>query len=113
MILGASARQALEAARDCISWCWRSDWEEWKAGLQPHFWRWLRDYQERIRDGIPVWIKGTVTHWRRPRPLEKDDRKRNGMRLKIAVPRDKEHIIKGYVFSLTSFFAVPKGKTDI
>jgi hypothetical protein len=111
--LSEDARRDLEVARDCISCCWGSDWWEWKAGSRPHFWRWPEDYQEIIRDGLPVWIKGSVTPWRRPQPYERDDCKRNGMRVKITVPRQKGYIIKGPVFSLTSYFAVPKGLMDI
>ncbi len=112
-IMCEEAKRDLEAARDCISRCWRSDWWEWKVGSRPHFWQWPKDYQESIRDGIKLWIKGKVTPWHRPQPFEKDDRLRDGMRLKITVPRQKEYIIKGFVYSLTSFFAVPKGETDI
>ena len=76
---------------------------------------WVRHFGDQtiICDGLPVWLKGEITQWRRPQPLEADPRLYEGMRLKIEDVRLKGYILPGYVFSLTSYFAIPKGDTDI
>ena len=107
------AKKDLDAGRDCLTRCMNSTFWEWSAGSRPHFWRWPIDYQKQIRDGIPIWIKGEITQWRRPQNEEKDLRLFEGMRMKIQNVRDKGYVKAGFVFSLTSFFAVPKGETDI
>ncbi len=111
--MGFSAKRDLIAGMDCLSRCWDSDWWEWRRGSRPHFWRWPRPYLSAIRDGLPVWLTGTPTPWRVPQRKEQDPRLHDGMRAKIAAVRAKGYIVPGTVVSLTSFFAVPKGDTDI
>jgi hypothetical protein len=112
-LLSAAARIDLTAGRDCLQRCMGSSWWEWSAGSCPLFWRWPHHYRERIRDGIPLWFKGIIPKWRRPQPSITDPQLWSNMRTKLQGVRSKGYIIKGDVFSLTSFFAVPKGDSDI
>jgi hypothetical protein len=107
------ALKDLKAGLDCLKRCWDSDWWEWRRGSRPHFWRWPLEYQVSIRDGIQLWLKGEVAQWRVPQRQERDPRIHEGMRGKNWTAREKGYIVKGSVYSLTSFFAVPKGETDI
>jgi len=68
---------------------------------------------EKIRDGTPPCFKGVVPRSLIPQREEKDDRTRAAMKGKIEVPIDKEYLERGLIFSLTSFFSVPKGDRDI
>jgi hypothetical protein len=108
-----TAIRDLHAGKDCLRRCMGATWWEWSAGSRPHFWRWPVNYQAAIRDGIPIWFKGPVTMWRRPQSQITDPQIQTAVRQKLSQVRAKGYVEKGDVFSLTSFFAVPKGPTDI
>lgn len=106
-------RKSNDAARDTIRRSSNSTWWEWTVGSTPFFWRWPGWYMEKIRDGTPPCFKGVVPRSLIPQREEKDDRTRAAMKGKIEVPIDKEYLERGLIFSLTSFFSVPKGDRDI
>lgn len=105
---------SIPAGFDAISRAERCNWWEWKDGSAPFFWRWPAHYLETIRDGLPVWVKGDgLPNTKRPQRREHDEDIRRRMRGKVAQVRDRRYITRGYVKSLTSFFAVPKGIQDV
>jgi len=77
------------------------------------FWRWPVAYQEATRDGVKPWLKDVVTQWRAPQREGKDPSLSEGIAKKLKKARERGYIGKGYVNSLMSFFAVPKGDSEI
>jgi hypothetical protein len=95
---------------------WRiadSSWWECDEGSAPIYWRWPTEYQETIRDGLKIWFSGKKPQWRRAQWVEKDKKVKQQAIEKISKVRKRRYISAGYVFSLTDFFSVPKGNTDI
>ncbi len=107
------AKKNWEAGRDCVARCSESSWWEWTDGSRPHFWRWKKEYRLEIRDGVAPWFRKSVPRWQIPQRLEKDAKLKQDMRKKLEKIRRLRYIIPGTVKSLTSFFAVPKGESDI
>jgi len=107
------ARKEWEAGRECVARFSESTWWEWTAGSRPHYWRWPEEYQEAIRDGVSPWFRSSRPSWKVPQRYEKDEIIRNAVRVKLEKVRRLEYIKPGRVKSLTSYFAVPKGESDI
>jgi hypothetical protein len=101
------------AAVDGIGRCANSSWWAWTSGSRPLFWRWPVWYQASIRDGLPLWLRGSMKRWCVPQRVEKDPVKRAQIRTKILSPVERGYLERGEVVSLTSFFGVPKGDDDI
>jgi len=102
-----------EAGGECVARFADSSWWEWGSGSRPHFWRWPEEYRERIRDGVPPWFKTRVPRWQVPQRAERDEIKREKMKAKLEKVRCLGYIRPGRVDSLTSYFSVPKGDSDI
>ena len=103
----------LKVGRDAIRRAGLSSWWEWDAGSTLFFWRWPTEYKKDVRDGLEVCVEGQLPeYWARQRWPE-DEREREQLRKKLHKPVSKDYITRGFVKSLTSFFAVLKGLTDI
>jgi hypothetical protein len=88
-------------------------WWDWKAGSSLAFWRWNGDEQiSDARDGMRVYIKNTLPENRVPQRLPKPSDLRL-MVSKLDKVLERGYISAGWVASLTSYFAVPKGEFDI
>jgi hypothetical protein len=101
------------AGHDAI---WRasdSTWWDWDSGSAPLYWRWPKEYQVVIRDGLPIWFSGEKPCWRRPQQAERDATTRERVIKKLDKVRKRKYISPGTVWSLTDFFSVPKGLEDI
>mmetsp|Transcript_6937 Transcript_6937/g.10102 ORF Transcript_6937/g.10102 Transcript_6937/m.10102 type:complete len:328 (-) Transcript_6937:276-1259(-) len=109
----ARDRSIAEDAADAIRRSSNSTWWEWTEGSFPFFWRWPEWYQESIRLGVAPWFVGVVPKCAIPQRAEKDAKVRDAMKGKLVGPILKGYLERGMVFSLTSFFAVPKGLDDI
>jgi hypothetical protein len=107
------ARLDWEAGHECIARFANSTWWKWTEGSRPHFWRWPEECQRVIRDGVPPWFRVKVPRWQVPQRMEKDESKREVMKKKLEKVRRLGYIQPGQVDSLTSYFSVPKGDTDI
>ena len=92
---------------------WNSSWWLWADGSRPFFWRWPAEYQTIIRDGLPLWLRGSLPKWRLKQRPEPDPKIWACIRAKLELVRARLYILAGTVLSLTSFFAVPKGDDDI
>jgi hypothetical protein len=88
-------------------------WWDWKAGSSLAFWRWNGDEQiNDARDGMRVYVKDTLPENRVPqRPPKPCDLLLMIEKLDKVLGRG--YISAGWVSSLTSYFAVPKGEFDI
>ena len=107
------ARKDWEAGRECIGRYSNSSWWEWTDGSRPHFWRWPEEYQKQIRDGVSPWFRSKVPSWWVPQRVEKDQDTWKAMRAKLEKVKTLRYIQPGTVTSLTFYFSVPKGETDI
>jgi len=65
------AERDWDASMDCLRRSRRSTWWEWSDGSRPYFWRWPEEYQEIIRDGLPIWELDTLPTWLVPQRGEK------------------------------------------
>ena len=107
-------RKDLKAGLDCVERAARSDWWNWSDGSRIMFWRWPRRYRKAVRDGTPLFIHPNLlpNYWKRQSwPSDADQRSK--LKDKVSIPRGRRYITRGYVKSLTGFFAVPKGDNDI
>ena len=104
----------LKAGLDCVERTARSDWWNWSDGSRILFWRWPQRYRKSVRDGTPLFIHPNLlpNYWKR-QAWPSDSDKRSKLKDKVSVPRRRRYITRGYVKSLTGFFAVPKGENDI
>lgn len=87
---------------------------EWNAGSAIFFWRWPKCLWQELRDGVKVWFRRRElpNYWGRQQwPDCRENREQLEEKIQKVVNRC--YIKPGYVKSLTSFFAVPKGEGDI
>jgi hypothetical protein len=108
-----AGRRDREVGRDCL---WRvisCDWWEWPRGSTLFFWRWPRSVRMLARDGHPVWWIATPPASMKLQPPERDPVIREKVKIKLQNVRDKRYICPGPVQNVTSYFAVPKGDSDI
>jgi hypothetical protein len=109
----ANSLRDWKAGMDCLRRSRNSGWWEWSDGSRPFFWRWVKEYQEVIRDGLPIWELEDLPRWFVPQRAERIQYMQEAVRRKLLVVRRRRYIVPGTVLSLTSLFAVPKGDTDI
>jgi hypothetical protein len=108
-----SGQRDREVGRDCLwraIWC---DWWDWSRGSTLFFWRWPQRQRRLARDGHPVWWLEEPPRSLQLQPREKDSMVREKVRIKLQNVRDKKYIQPGIVSNVTSYFAVPKGISDI
>ncbi len=101
------------AARDCITRVGRSSTWAWNDGSRLLFWRWGESYYKEARDGAKIWVKEKLPKFTEKQRVSKDAATRLKEREKVQKVRDRRYISKGKVESVTSFFSVPKGSSDI
>ena len=102
-----------EAGVDAIQRACLSTWWEWSDGSRPFHWRWPKWYRTTIRDGLNVHLSGKAPVYTKKQSDEKNPIVKEKVKEKLTKVRARRYIAKGYVVSLTSFFSVPKGDTDI
>jgi len=108
-----SQKRDWEAGRDCIRRCTQASWWDWDGGLHPFFWRWPSEYKRQIRDSIDLWVIDQLPRYHLPQCPEKDPAVHAAVTTKLEKVQRRGYIAPGWVSSLTSYFAVPKGPTDI
>jgi hypothetical protein len=102
-----------DAARDCIERTSNSSWWHWDQGSRPLFWRWVKDYQDVIRDGALPRFIGEMEPWTEPQRGPKNSAIRKSVAKKLTVIARKKYIERGEITSLMPFFNVPKGEKDV
>ena len=91
-----------------------STWWDWKAGSRPFFWRWKPELQEEIRDGMMVCFLDAPPDYTKPQSKHRDPDTKALVEEKLQKVLDRGYLDNGEVIvSLTSFFDVPKGESDI
>jgi hypothetical protein len=103
----------LDAGTDALRRAMNSTWWSWDSGSALFFWRWPKDFQLEARDGMPIRISGALLCNRSPQSVECNAVMRKKMEAKLETIHSHGYISLGQVASLTGFFAVPKGESDI
>ena len=109
----AKRTKDFDAGADAIQRACRSTWWEWSDGSRPFHWRWPAWYRSTIRDGLEVHLEGKPPIYKKKQSDESNPDVKKKVKEKLSKVRARRYIAKGYVVSLTSFFSVPKGDTDI
>jgi hypothetical protein len=94
---------------DAVARAANATWFEWEDGSRPFHWRWPEFYQKLIRDGLEVHFISNKPEFKRPQAGTKNPVMLERMRRKLDKVHKQRYIAPGFVSSLTSFFAVPKG----
>jgi hypothetical protein len=104
----------LEVGLEAITRAANSTWWSWEDGSTLYFWRWPPHLKVNVRDGTPLFVDwDLLPNYKRKQQWPKDEMSRVKLETKIMKVRNRRYITKGYVKSLTGFFAVPKAQTDI
>lgn len=91
----------------------KATWWDWSGGSVLVYWRWLKEYRQRAKCGLPVhFIRAKPTTMKKQRQ-ENDEVVRERIRKKVQKVLERQYLGYGPVESLISFFSVPKGKDDI
>jgi hypothetical protein len=103
----------LDVGTDALSRAMNITWWSWESGSALFFWRWPKDFQLEAQHGTPIRISGALPCNCSPQSVEWDSAMRKKMEAKLETVLSRGYISSGRVASWTSFFAVPKGKSDI
>lgn len=107
------SKESMEAGRDAIGRFANSTLWKWPQGSRCFFWMWPLEFQERIRDGIKLWLTEHLKPFRKAQSIAKEKDVVDKIKKKLADVRAKGYVEPGWVESLTAFFAVPKGLDDL
>ena len=104
----------LEIGRDAVARAANSSWWNWDNGSTLFFWRWPKWSKKSVRDGIKLFVdwSNMPSYWKKQQWPD-DPASVKKLKKKLSNVRDKKYVQPGFVKSLTSYFAVPKAKTDI
>ncbi len=107
------AQQERDVERDCLVHVTGADWWEWREGSTLMFWRWPSYARDLALNSHKPWFISKPPEYKVPQQQANDQVARVKIRAKLEIPVAHRYIVKGSVSSLTSYFAVPKGDTDI
>jgi hypothetical protein len=104
----------LDIGRDAVGRAANATWWNWDAGSTLFFWRWPKWSKSSVRDGIKLFVdwERMPSFWQRQQ-WPADELSSAKLKKKLTNVRNKKYVQPGFVKSLTSYFAVPKAKTDI
>lgn len=85
--------------------CKASFWE-WCDGSALIFWRWSKDHQRAAIWGYPVRVTGTLPQHKCTQIKDPDPAACTKIRDRLDVVRRRRYVQKGFIVSLTSYFAV-------
>ena len=104
---------SIAAGVDCITRATKASAWEWDGGSRPFFWRWGREYWREARDGAKVWVKGNLPTCKEKQRVPRDAGIFAQVKKKVDKVRQRGYLGGGLIKSLTSFFEVMKGLSDI
>ena len=107
------SEKSVEAARDAVGRYANSSWWKWNQGSRALFWRWPAEFQEKIRDGIKLWLKSHLKPYTKAQASPRDQLTAEQILQKLSDVRAKGYVEAGVVKSLITFFHVDKGQDDI
>jgi len=109
----AKVQQDLVPGTDAVSRAADSSWFGWDDGSRPFHWRWPLFYQSTIRDGLRVHFHSPKPEYTTAQQDTKDTAIKSLMTQKLEAVVARRYMLPGWIKSLTTFFAVPKGTEDI
>ena len=105
-------RKSLEGGVDCLNRVRECSVWKWNGGSRLFFWRW-GEFMKAVRDGAEIFVQGDLPRCKKRQRVPKDPDTLQKVQEKLMDVRKKGYIDKGKVSSVTSFFKVPKGDSDI
>ena len=91
-----------------------SIWWLWSRGSTLIFWRWPKQARRDARDGsVLPWKIPPFPRYVLPQRYPNSEKEKKIMITKLLDPISKGYISDGYVSSLSTFFCVPKGDSDV
>jgi len=108
-----AAEKECQAGRDSLQRASLANWWEWRDGSSLFFWRWPAYARSLVLDGHKPWFSSAPPRYRVPQRSEGDEDTKQRIRAKLEVLLDRQYIVEGRVESLTSYFSVPKGDTNL
>jgi hypothetical protein len=90
-----------------------ADWWEWWEGSTLLHWRWPIYARRLAIEGLPPCFISKPPMYRVPQPSERNECNRVKMKAKLQEPLQRRYIERGPIQSLTGYFAVPKGDSNI
>lgn len=111
--LGMMPENELVAGHDALNRVRTAEWFAWTGGSRAFFWRWPIEFRKRVLLGIPPWMHGKLEPWRHRTipPADATTFKKEKEKLEDVIV--KGYLEQGPIHSLTSFFSVPKGESDV
>ena len=105
----------LVVGREALERLTKATWWDWSHGSTPFFWRWPQQYRKAVRDGSKCFVqKQLLPHYWKKQQWPQDPNHKAQVIKKLKKVRDRQYVTKTpSVKSLTGFFAVPKGESDI
>ena len=99
---------------DAITRSCRGSFWNWSDGSTLFFWRWPEKYRLEARDGVAAFVDWSkMPSYKKPQRPNKDRSQLLLEAKKIMKVVTVRYVIDGLVRSLTGWFSVPKGLTDI
>lgn len=103
-----------ETGADAIRRGVNASWWTWDSGSTLFFWRWPKEVMKDARDGSSFpWKFYPLPAYKIPQKFPSNEVEKQLMIDKVLVPIERGYISPGLVKSLSGFFSVPKGPTDI
>ena len=103
----------IKAGRECVEKASGATWWEWNEGSRLFFWRWPDRARTWARSGQPHMLLRDLPRFQKPQKKPATQRDRTLVAEKVGRVRSKGYIAPGPVKSLTHYFYVPKGESDI
>jgi hypothetical protein len=103
----------VEIGRDCLYRASGATWWDWPIGSTPLFWRWPSFARSLVREGHKPWFIQQPPSFTRSQQRDKDSDLAGKIKAKLENVALKGYISPGPVKSLTRYFAIPKGETDV
>jgi hypothetical protein len=103
----------VKTAVDALHRVSQSTFWEWSEGSTLLFWRWPSAHIDAALEGYPSWVVGDLPNYRVPQRPERSPETRSMVQAKLKTVRHRWYVSPGQLGSLTSYFSVPKGNSDI
>ena len=91
----------------------KSSFWGWDDGSNILFWMWPKDIRRECKDGCELFVKGRIPQFTKKQRMPVDELVYEMVNKKTEKLQNSSYITSGTVLSLTSFFHVPKGDSDI
>ena len=106
-------RKDVAGYRECITRACGASFWDWNAGSRLNFWRWSKAFRREARDGTPVFVHKDLPKYTKRQKWPSDEAAKAKLLKKLLNVRQHGYVTKGHAISLTGFFAVKKGLSDI